>query len=312
MLYNLNAGYGGLQKTGIITGKTFVVCPSTHPHFQQLQERFRPDSEGVVRFFSTIAEANAACVSGRGDVVLIADGSYDLGTTALVPVANTKFAAIRQENPRYPSVTITAGAVADMIQVDVDHVVFEGIRFLAGSNTNDNIIDVSDAADTVGFTVKNCVFDGADKTSVVGIQADDATFIPTGMSITGCLFKDLTGTMVDIGVLGMPYALISKNTFAHDVNSGKGIALADTTAFATGKGYEITDNIFLPFDATGDEVGISIAGTENTTGAGIIARNLFSYGAAATSITQDKLSLAMVNNYTGDAATGGTLVDPGT
>ncbi len=300
-----------MQKTNIQTGKTLVVCPSTHPHFQQLQERFRPDTQGAVRFFSTIAEANSACVSGRGDLVLIADGSYTL-SAALVPVANTKFAAIRQENPRFPSVTITAGAIADIVQVDVDHVVFEGIRFLAGDNTNDNIIDVADTADVVGFTVKNCVFDGADKTSCVGIKAADATFTNTGMSVTGCLFKDLTGTMISIGVLGMPYASISKNTFVHDINSGIGISLADTAAFATGKGYEIVDNTFLPFDATGDEVGISIAGTEDTTGAGIIARNFFSYSAAGTAITIDKLGKATIDNRTAAATGGGTVVTTGT
>ncbi len=96
------------------------------------------------------------------------------------------------------------------------------------------------------------------------------------------------------------------------MNSGKGIALADTGAFATGKGYVIEHNDFTPFDATGDEVGIFIAGTEDTTGVGIIRNNYFSYGGSALSITQDKVSKSEVNNYTGDAATGGTLVDPGT
>ena len=58
-------------------------------------------------------------------------------------------------------------------------------------------------------------------------------------------------------------------------------------------------------------MGITIAGTENTTGAGIITRNMFAYMAAAA-VTIDKLSLSEVNNYYGDAATGGVLVDPGT
>jgi hypothetical protein len=261
------------------------------------------------RAFATIAQAISSSVSSRGDHIVIAPGTYTV-TSAIVPKANNVFRAA-VVNPRFPTVTIV-GDIADVVQIDVSGTFWLGIQFKAGGNTADNLVDIADAADVNGATFESCVFHGDDKTSVVGIQADDATFIPTGLIVRNCLFRDLTGTMIDIGVLGMPYSVIQYNTFAHDVNSGKGIALADTTAFATGKGYVIADNIFLPFDATGDEVGVSIAGTEDTTGAGIIARNLFSYGAAATSITQDKLSKSEVNNYTGDAATGGTLVDPGT
>jgi hypothetical protein len=258
---------------------------------------------------ASIAQAITLSTSGAGDHIIIAPGTYTI-TSALVPKSRSvlRAAVIR---PRVPTVTIT-GNIADLIQIDVDGVVLWGLEVKASGATADNLVDVADIADVNGVTFDSCVFNGADQTSVVGIQLDDATFVPTGLVVVNCLFRDLTGTMIDVGVLGMPYAVIQNNTFAHDVNSGKGIALADTTAFVTGKGYVIADNLFLPFDATGDEVGISIAGTEDTTGAGIIARNLFSYGAAATSITQDKLSKSEVINYTGDAATGGTLVDPGT
>lgn len=259
--------------------------------------------------FATIAQAVTASVSGRGDHIVVAPGTYTI-TASLVPKANNVIRAA-VVNPRYPTVSI-AGNVADLVQVDVSGVVFLGVEFAATGSTADNLVDVADGADVNGLIIDSCVFNGADQTSVVGLQMDDATFIPTGVIVRNCLFRDLTGTMIDVGVLGMPYAEITNNVFAHDVNSGKGIALADTTAFVTGKGYTIAFNRFMPFDATGDEVGISIVGTENTTGAGMIAYNLFSYGAAATSITQDKLSLSEINNYTGDAATGGTLVDPGT
>jgi hypothetical protein len=261
------------------------------------------------RACATIAQAISLSTSGAGDHIVVAPGTYTV-TSAVVPKAgNVIRAAIVV--PRKPTVVIS-GNIADVVQVDVDNVIFQGIEFKAAGSTADNLVDVADAADVNGLIFDSCVFNGADQTSVVGLQLDDATFIPTGLIVRNCLFRDLTGTMIDVGVLGMPYAQIINNQFAHDVNSGKGIALADTTAFATGKGYVIAYNLFTAFDATGDEVGISIAGTENTTGAGIIAYNLFAYGAAATSITQDKLSLSEVNNYTGDAATGGTLVDPGT
>jgi len=259
--------------------------------------------------FSTLAAAISAGVAG--DNIIIAPGTYS-SAASLVPKARQFFRAA-VINPRNPTVKITAtsAVTSDMVQIDVSGCAFYGIEFLAGDDALTNLVDIADGADVNGCWFHSCVFNGADKASVAAIQMDDATFIPTGILIEQCLFRDLTGTMIDVGVLGMPYALIRRNQFALDANSATAIALADTTAFATGKGYAIVDNDFTGFDATGDEVGITIAGTENTTGAGIIARNYFAFIAAAA-ITIDKLSKSEVNNYVGDAATGGTLVDPGT
>lgn len=259
--------------------------------------------------FTTIGDAITASTASQGDVIIVAPETYTV-TSAIVPKAYTSIIAAVQPTNRVPSVKIS-GNIADVVQVDVDGVYFEGIEFLAAGNTADNLVDVADSAAVSGLTFKNCVFNGADKTSVIGINAADATNAVTGLTVTGCLFRDLTGTCLNVGVQGMPYAYVAYNQFAIDVNSGVGIALADTSAFATGKGYVIEHNDFTGFDATADEVGISIAGTENTTGAGIIRNNYFSYLAAAA-ITIDKLSKSEVNNYVGDAGTGGTLVDPGT
>jgi len=259
--------------------------------------------------FASIGAAISSAAATRGDVVIIAPGTYTI-TSALIPLANMSFIAGRQTNPRRPSVTIT-GNIADLVQIDVAGTHWEGIEFKASGSTADNLVDIADTADVAGVGFVNCVFHGADQTSVVGIQADDATYILTDMLIRGCLFRDLTGTHVDIGAKGMAYGYIGHNQFAIDVAAGTGIALADTSAFATGKGYVIENNVFTGVDSTADEVGITIAGTENTTAAGIIRNNYFAY-CAASAITVDKLSLSEVQNYYGDAATGGTLVDPGT
>lgn len=258
------------------------------------------------RPFASIGTAISSAAAG--DTIIIAPGTYTI-TAALVPKARQTFqAAIIC--PRSPTVSIT-GSVADLVQVDVSGCSFIGIEFLAAADAVANLMDVADGAAVNGLCVDRCVFNGADKASVDGLNLTDASFATTGLVVTSCLFRDLTGTPIDVGALGMPYAYIGYNHFAIDVNSGTGIALADTSAFATGKGYIIEHNVFTGFDATADEVGITIAGTENTTGAGIIRNNYFAYMAAAA-ITIDKVSLSEVNNYVGDAGTGGTLVDPGT
>jgi hypothetical protein len=259
--------------------------------------------------FATIAAAISASTASKGDEITIAPGTYTI-TASLAPKAHTIFKAAVY-NPRRPSVIIT-GAVADMVQIDVDGVQFKGIEIKASGAGANNLVDIADTAAVDGVVFEGCVFNGADQTSVVGIQADDATFALTRMTVVDCLFRDLTGTMIDIGALGMAYSYIGYNQFAHDINSGIGIALADTTAFVTGKAWVIEHNVFTAFDATGDEVGISIAGTEHTTAAGIIRNNYFAYGAAATSITIDKLPTATINNYVAAATGGGTLVTTGT
>jgi hypothetical protein len=258
--------------------------------------------------FASIGAAIAAAAAG--DTIIIAPATYTV-TSAIVPKARQIFKAA-VVNPRCPSVIIT-GNIADVVQIDVDNTKWVGIEFRAAGNTADNLVDVADAAAVTGLEFWFCTFNGADKTSVIGINANDATFALVGLFMRGCLFRDLTGTMINIGALGFAYSDIESCQFATDVDSGIGIALADTTAFATGKGYRICNNDWTGFDATGDEVGISIAGTENVTGAGIIRTNFFAYnGSSSAAITQDKLSKSEINNYVGDAATGGTLLDPGT
>ena len=304
--------YGTVAKTvpGNPLGKVFFVLPSTSSLLGDFQQEFPVDSDGVARVHTTIAAAISNTVSSRGDVVYIAPGTYTI-TSALVPKAHTSFIAMQKTNPRVPTVTIT-GNIADLIQIDVDGTYWDGIEIKASGATADNLVDIADSAAVSGVTFNDCVFNGNDQTSVDGINLTDAANATTGLVVRGCLFRDLTGTPIDVGVLGMPYASITNNQFAIDVNSGTGINLADTTAFATGKGYVIADNLFTGFAATGDEICITIAGTENTTGAGIITRNMFAYFNTTAAITQDKLSRSEVNNYQGDAATGGTIVYPGT
>lgn len=258
--------------------------------------------------FLTIGQAITK--GAAGDNIIIGPGTYTI-TSALVPLARMLFKAAIID-PRAPTVVIT-GNIADLVQVDVSGVRFVGLEFKASGATADNLIDVADTAAVAGMLCYACVFNGNDQTSVVGINNADASTAGTQLRIIDCLFRDLTGTALNVGALGFAYSMVRDCQFAIDANSATGISLADTTAFDTGKGYVIKNNDFTGFDATGNEVGITLAGTENATGAGIIRNNYFAYvGVGGGAITIDILSPSEVNNYAGDAATGGTLVDPGT
>lgn len=262
--------------------------------------------------FATLGAARTA--SSAGDKIIIARGTYTQLAAAqpLTPKAATQWVAAIVNQLR-PSVVITGTAEAVVVDVDVDLLEFEGIEFKADHNDVSQLVRVANAAAVAGLTFRQCRFNGNAKTTVDGISAVHATQAVSGLIVQDCLFDDLDNG-IKIGVAGMPGSLIEHNTFLLKDTGGAdiGISLADTTAGATGYGYIIRLNDFIgPADAGADAVGIAIAGTENTVGIGMIRNNFFSFCTAAA-ITIDKLSQSEINNYYGDVATGGTLVDPGT
>lgn len=261
--------------------------------------------------YASIGAAISAAVATRGDSVVIAPGTYTI-TSALAPKAFMTFRAA-VINPQAPSVSIR-GNIANLMTVDVNGARFVGVEFRAtGSTAKDLIALAATTAITGGVTFEDCVFNGNDQTAatpngVAAIQLTNGSNATTGLVVRRCLFRDLGKTCVDVGVLGMPYAKIEDNVFAIDTAAGIGIALADTAAYATGKGYTIRNNEFIgPSATTSTTVGIVIAGTVRTTGQGIIRNNFFA-SCADAAVTVDKIPDGVINNYYGNNA-GGVLID---
>lgn len=259
----------------------------------------------------SIGAAVNAAVTSKGTLILVGPGTYTLTSTNLLQITKHNiYIKAAYVNPVSPTVVITS-SLADTVEVDADNITFEGIEFKAGADACTNLIDVSDTVASSGLTVKNCVFNPNGKATVKAINLADATYAASRILVEQCTF--LTGfdtAAINVGVLGIPNGVIRRNAF-QITNAKVAIALADTTAVATGYGFRIYENDFLGADATADEVGISIAGTEDITGIGLIRNNYFAYTAAAA-ITIDKISKSEINNYYGDATTGGVIVNPGT
>ena len=275
------------------------------------------DGPNAGEAFASIGAAITAAVATRGDTVVIYPGTYTI-TSALSPKAYMTFRAAIV-NPQAPSVSVR-GNLASLLNVDVNGTRFIGLEFRATGSTNRDLVRLSNTtAVTGGVTFEDCVFHGADQTSasgtsgsdangVAGIQLTHATNATTGLVVRRCLFRDLGKTGIDIGITGAPYAKIEHNVFAIDTNLGWGISIENTSAFATGKGYTIRQNEFIGPDATTtSQVGIRLVGTEDTTAAGIIRNNYFSY-CGDTPITQEVTPDAIVENYT-SGQNGGTLAD---
>lgn len=261
--------------------------------------------------FASIGQAITAATATRGDTVVIYPGTYTI-TTALSPKAFMTFKAAIV-NPQAPSVSIR-GNLASLMNVDVNGCRFVGLEFRGTGTTVRRLVKLADTtAITGGVLFEDCVFHGADTGSVngaSGLSAMDGTNAVTGLVVRRCAFTNLGKTPFEVGVIGIPYAKIEDNLFAIDTPSGFGIRLEDTAAFATGKGAVIRNNDFIGQSLTSPNfVGISIVGTEHTTAAHMIRTNYFAYCALA-SITADKITDGVIENYVGDNA-GGAKVDSG-
>src|SRR3990167_2164609 len=270
------------------------------------------DGPNAGEAFASIGAAITAAVATRGDTVVIAPGTYTI-TSALAPKAFMTFRAA-VVNPQSPSVSIR-GNIANLLTVDVNGCRFVGIEFRpTGTTARDLVSLAATTAITGGVTFEDCIWNGNDQnTAVNGVSGLRVGFTnaTTGLVVRRCTFRDLGKTPMEVGASGMPYAKIEDNSFIIDTPAGFGIRLEDTAAFGTGKGFTIRNNEFLGQASTsGDFVGISIVGTEDTTAAGIIRTNYFAYCAAAA-ITIDKISDSTINNYVGNDACG-LLVDSGT
>lgn len=272
--------------------------------------------------------AQAITNASAGDTVALGPGTHsvDVSASALVPKANLRFVSTVPSHGGRPTTIITGDADdgADLVTIDVDGVSFENVRFLlvAGGTTALRLVDVAQTTAVSGLSFIGCEFDlnDVDASGVTSINIDDATNATTGLLIKGCRFRGATATTaqaihIDVGVGGIPSALIEGNIFECGSDDGDALAVnfGDPGAGDKSYGWTFRDNdVIGPMDYGNDGAPVVFAGamTEGQI-IGIVRGNHFSC-CSATPITQDKANNSLINNYVGDAATGGTLVDPGT
>ena len=262
--------------------------------------------------FATLDAAQSA--SAAWDIIVIAPGTYTqtAAEEPLTPKAHTRWLAAVPNGRGQPSVIITGTAEATVVDVEVKGVIFEGIEFQADDDAVVQIVDLCETATVLGATFRDCWFNANGKTTVVGLNADDGTFIISGLYVTGCRFTQCD-TGLNIGVKGFGQSMIEENVFECQLAADTGISLADTSE-AGPTGWVIRRNDFTgAIDGDADGVlGIAIAGTSNAVGVGLIYGNHFG-DFAADAITQDIMEEMIVENYYGEAngATGGTKISGG-
>ncbi len=258
--------------------------------------------------FKTIEKFFA--VDAARDVCLVFPGTYTVATASLplTPLANTKLiAAIPSPRPNVVITDDAGGSDTELVDVEVDNVTFQGIRFLAAHNDIANLVKVADTANVVGLTFDHCWFDGVAFTTVNGVGLDDGTFTTIGLVVQNCRFEEGLVAGISVGVLGIPQAEIVNNVSENDLSEAF-VNMADVAASdGTGYGYVIANNMLIgASDGGGDSLGIVIAGGDDIA-VGAITGNF--HADVGTPITQDQHD----ENYGGNRAGGGAgddFVDP--
>lgn len=92
-------------------GKQFFVSPSGEG-LERLRAMFPPDEASFVRTFATIPEAVAACVTGRGDYIYVAQGTYTISTALALAKADIHLIALGS-----PATCVLTGSAADIADI---------------------------------------------------------------------------------------------------------------------------------------------------------------------------------------------------
>ncbi len=133
-MYNKNAGYGQAVAGSIPfagSGKTFIVGDSSTANLSMLQQIFDVDTDGIVRYFSTIDEAINACTANAGDVVYVMPGHSEAVTSTSIncDVAGVSFIGLGTGSLKP---TLTFGATSSVINVSAPNCKWKNFRMQAG------------------------------------------------------------------------------------------------------------------------------------------------------------------------------------
>lgn len=169
--YNQNSGYGagiiGLVSSIVPAfGRIFVVFNSsdTKESYDRMRDIMRADTDGKVRFFTSISDAYTATTSNNNDVILL-DSHTSHKVSSMLTISKNRIHFIgmdaggRLNNARTLISNTGAGAATDtsMIKITGTGITFRNISFKNNWTAAENLYGVSlEAASYVYF--ENCTF----------------------------------------------------------------------------------------------------------------------------------------------------------
>lgn len=169
MGYNQNSGYGQALLNMVCSqvptfGRVFVVMDpddTDEENYQRMQEVCDVDPNGVLRFYTSLATAYAACESNNNDVILLDGNSVHLHSGELAVSNNRTHFLGMDGGGRYAGQGAKVSSTPGTAAVSVLHVsgtrnTFRNIKFIQGDDeaTSQNVLKESGESSFY----KNCQF----------------------------------------------------------------------------------------------------------------------------------------------------------
>lgn len=275
MSFNINAGYGQLQAaalTPVTTGKTFLVCPTTIPNYDNLSDMFTPDSDGTTRLYSTIASALTQCVASRGDVIYVAPWYTETLTSATSLGISKAWVSIIGLGTGSLRPTITFGTAATTtIAVSADNVTLKNILFVANFADITSAFTLTTAAE---FEVSNCEF--RDTSSILNFVA----IITTTVSVDSNGLKFNGNRLALLGTTAATTPIKVANTLNRIMINDNYVtkAVLNNTSCLLAHGALVVTNLEMNnnkvFSANTDSAtGAFLITTSSTTNTGMVCNN---------------------------------------
>jgi len=298
--FNLNSGYGALLADKVVAsvstaGKTFLVCPSTHPNFTNLQQLFIPDPDGTSRIFTTLVAAAAATTASRDDVIFVAEGhteTFSSATAITLSTAGVRIIGMGVGSLR-PTFTLDTANTAT-INVTAANIRFENCIFVANFLAIASLFTLTTAKE---FQLVNCeVRDTSSVLNFVTVVTTAATSNGAdGLTISGCKFYLLatTGATKLVSAVGTNDRWTITNNFYSTPTTGTGAVIP----VATGKAITnliLDGNKFILVQTTGTSTGILL--TADTAGSGYVSNNLVQTAATTPLCVTAARTFVQTNN----------------
>lgn len=255
-------------------GRYFIVAKSGITNESEIKSymgSYYPD--GTPMLYTTIALANAACLAGRGDVILVASGhteSISSNTALTMSIAGVTVVGLGNGAQR-PVITLDTANTAT-INVSAASVTFKNIIFVGNFLAIASVFTLTTAKD---FAVRNNEF--RDTSAILDflfiVTTDTTSNHADGLIIDGNIITSTTAA----GVQGLVSALGTNDRFqiTNNIYNSLSINPAAIIPIATGKvltNFRLTGNFFNITNATGTATGYIIT-TNGSTNSGIIHNN---------------------------------------
>ncbi len=280
---NIHSGKGLLLGTALFsqamsqnptTGRILIVAKAALTNINEIKDMYGnnyPDGEPVV--FTTIALASAACVAGRGDLILVAPGhteSISSSTALTMSISGVQVVGLGVGSQR-PVITLDTANTAT-INVSAAGVGFKNIIFVANFLAIASCFTLTTAAD---FQLVNCEF--RDTSAVLDflfiVTTDTTSNDADGLLIDGCNIYSTSAA----GTVGLVSFLGTNNRCQISNNYYTSLSTATTAPLpiATGKiltNFKLSKNRIILKQTTGVTTGIVIT-TDGSTNTGVLSDN---------------------------------------